>query len=302
MKKQIELEAGNRADNPVDDRERDDGTHEVAPDLAYRRLAIVNVVFYGSPGAGDREWILIDTGIPGTSRYIIDAAEERFGPDSRPRAIIMTHGHFDHAGTLEELADRWQAPVYAHDLELPYLNGTSAYPPPDPTVGGGIMSLLSPLYPRGPVNVSKWLKPLPADGSVPGMPDWKWISVPGHTPGQVALWRESDRSLIAADAFITTKQESAYAALAQEPKMHGPPMYYTQNWQEAQASVERLAVLEPELVITGHGRAMRGPGMRVALHALADKFEAVAIPDHGRYVTNPTSAQTGTAYVPAHKS
>ena len=51
------------------------------------------------------------------------------------------------------------------------------------------------------------------------------------------------------------------------------------------ASVKKLAELEPELVITGHGQAMRGPEMRDALHLLANDFEHIALPDHGRYVT-----------------
>jgi glyoxylase-like metal-dependent hydrolase (beta-lactamase superfamily II) len=71
------------------------------------------------------------------------------------------------------------------------------------------MARLSPLYPRGPVNVSGRLRALPADGSVPGMPGWRWVHTPGHTPGHVSLWRESDRTILAGDAFITTRQESA---------------------------------------------------------------------------------------------
>ncbi len=298
---QIPLDANNRADDPHHDDLRDDGTHEVTPDLAYKRLAIVNVVFYGVPHAADRQWVLIDAGVMGTTGLIARAAEERFGPDSRPAAIVMTHGHFDHVGALEELAERWDAPVYAHTLELPYLNGSAAYPPPDPGVGGGLVSQLSRFFPRGPVNVGSRLQTLPDDGSMPGMPGWRWIPTPGHTPGQVSLWREADRTLISADAFITTKQESAYAAMTQAPEMHGPPMYFTQNWQDARASVERLAALEPELVVSGHGRAMHGAEMRAALHALARDFDRVAVPDQGRYVEQPAQVETGTAYVPTDK-
>ena len=123
--------------------------------------------------------------------------------------------------------------------------------------------------PRGPANVSKLLQVLPADGTVPHMPGWKWIHVPGHTPGQVALWREGDRVLFAADAFITTRQESAHAVAIQKPELHGPPAYNTQDWSASRASVERLAALEPELVVTGHGPAMEGPEMRAALQQLA---------------------------------
>ncbi len=287
MEHQIPLDPAARADDPERDAVRDDHTHEIAPDLAYQRLAIVNVVFYGLPHAGDRNWTLVDAGLMHTAGQIARAARERFGEDSRPAAIIMTHGHFDHVGALEELAQRWDAPVYAHELELPYLNGSLAYPPPDPAVGGGLMARLSPLYPRGPVNAGAHLHTLPADGSVPTMPGWRWVHTPGHTPGHVSLWRESDRTILAGDAFITTRQESAYAALTQNPEMHGPPQYFTPDWVSARASVERLAALDPELAVTGHGRAMRGAGMRDALHTLARDFNRVAVPDHGRYVDTP---------------
>jgi glyoxylase-like metal-dependent hydrolase (beta-lactamase superfamily II) len=110
------------------------------------------------------------------------------------------------------------------------------------------------------------------------MPGWVWIHTPGHSPGHISLWRRSDRTIIAGDAFITTNQESAYAVALQRPEMHGPPMYYTADWEKARASVQRLAALEPELVITGHGAAMRGEEMREALHSLARTFDLVAIP------------------------
>ena len=298
MDRQIPLDPASRADDPQRDASRDDHTHEVAPDLAYQRLAIVNVAYYGAAGAGDRQWVLIDAGMMGTAGLILRAAEARFGATSRPAAIVLTHGHFDHVGALEELAERWDAPVYAHPLELPYLNGQAAYPAPDPTVGGGMMAALSGFYPRNPVNVSGRLLTLPTDGSVPAMPGWEWLHTPGHTPGHVSLWREADRTVIAADAFITTRQESAYAVATQQPEMHGPPKYYTQDWVEARRSVERLAALEPELAVTGHGPAMRGGGMRAALHALARDFDRIAVPDHGRYVEDAARVEDGTAYPP----
>lgn len=275
-----------------------DSTHEVAPDLFYKRLAIVNVMFYGPPGAGDRQWVLIDAGLPGTGGLIARAAEARF-PGSRPAAIVMTHGHFDHVGALKALAARWQVPVYVHRLELPYLDGRSPYPPPDPSVGGGTMARLSGFYPKGPINVREWLRPLPDDGSVPGMSGWRWLHTPGHTPGHVSLWRETDRVLIAGDAFVTTKQESAYAVAVQKPEVHGPPMYYTPDWRSAQNSAERLAALEPEAAVTGHGPAMRGAELRGALHTLARDFRRLAVPKEGRYVGLPARAdERGTTYVP----
>ena len=259
-------------------------THAPTQDLASRRLGIVNVVFVGAPGAGQRNWVLIDTGISGTTSTLIRSAEARYGADVRPAAIVMTHGHFDHVGGLPELAEQWDVPVYAHPLELPFLNGSQSYPPPDPTVGGGMMSALSPLFPRTPVDVGARLRPLPDDGSVPHMAGWRWINTPGHSPGHVSFWRDADRAVIAGDAFITTAQESAYAAATQEPELHGPPKYFTPDWVSARASVERLAALEPELALTGHGPPLRGPAMRQALHRLAREFDEVAVPAEGRYV------------------
>lgn len=282
MAEQVPLSSSARAEEA-----RDGRMHVVASDLAYQRLGIVNVAYSGVAQAGGRGWALIDAGLMGTAKLILVAAEARFGANARPAAIVLTHGHSDHVGALRDLAEQWDVPIYAHTLELRYLNGQAAYPPPDPTVGGGLMSALSPLFPRGPIDVSRWLEPLPVDGRVPGMPGWRWIHTPGHTPGHVSLWREADRTLIAGDAFITTNQESAYAVATQRPELHGPPMYYTQDWELARGSVERLAALNPDLAVTGHGRAMQGEPLRQALHVLARDFDRIAVPEQGRYVEHP---------------
>ena len=138
------------------------------------------------------------------------------------------------------------------------------------------------------------LHDLPADGSIPPMPGWRWIDTPGHSAGHISLIRGGD--LIAGDAFVTTAQELVYAAAVQEPELHGPPKYFTPDWQAARRSVEALAALEPELAITGHGRPMQGAALREALRRLAAEFDAVAVPDHGRYVGHPARAADGSAY------
>jgi glyoxylase-like metal-dependent hydrolase (beta-lactamase superfamily II) len=131
------------------------------------------------------------------------------------------------------------------------------------------------------------VRALPADGQVPGMDGWRWIHTPGHTPGHVSLFRETDRALIAGDAFTTTKQESATAVLRWQPEVHGPPAYFTPNWPSARSSVERLAALEPEWAGTGHGPSMRGAELRRQLRMLAFDFVHLAIPKRGRYVGRP---------------
>ena len=103
--------------------DRDDGTLSVAADLAYLRLSIVNVLFFGVPGAGDRNWVLIDAGL-GVSRPVIEqCAQKRFGGSARPSVIILTHGHFDHVGSVEELAEAWDAPVWSTGTH----NGPGSY-------------------------------------------------------------------------------------------------------------------------------------------------------------------------------
>ena len=292
MTQQVPLDPSGLADISAEH-----GIHSLAADLAYIRLVLVNVILSGQPDAGDRGWVLIDTGVVGTAARLVAAAAKRFGAGNRPGCIVLTHGHFDHVGGLPELAERWDVPVYAHPLEHPYLDGSAAYPAPDPTVGGGLMSRLSPLYPTGPIDLGARLRPLPPDGSVPGMPGWRWLHTPGHAVGQVSLFRASDRTLIAGDAFITTAQESAYAVLTQAPELHGPPRYYTDDWGLARASVATLAALEPDRAVTGHGPALHGPELRRGLQALAADFDRLAVPDHGRYAEHPARAEDGTAYI-----
>ena len=122
------------------------------------------------------------------------------------------------------------------------------------------------------------------DAGVPGMPGWRMIHTPGHTPGHISLWSPGTRTLIAGDAFITTAQESAYAVAMQKPEVHGPPMYYTPDWASAHASVVKLAALEPNLVVTGHGPAMQGDQVIAALRLLARDFNDLAVPKQGRDV------------------
>jgi len=260
---------------------------EVTPDVACLQLSIVNVYFYGLPNAGDRSWVLIDAGMPYSAGRIARAAAERFGSSSRPSAIVLTHGHFDHVGALPDLADHWGVPIFAHELEMPYLTGRSSYPPPDPAVGGGAMSFLSRLYPRGPYNFGDRLQRLPANGSVPGMPGWRWIHTPGHTAGHVSLFRDDDRAMIVGDAFVTVKQESALAVLTQKKEVRRPPAYYTPDWESARRSVEKLMQLRPNAAATGHGLPMYGERLRRELAILVRDWDRVAVPPQGRYVRRP---------------
>jgi glyoxylase-like metal-dependent hydrolase (beta-lactamase superfamily II) len=255
---------------------------EAANDVLFLRTMMVNAFIIRS----GQSWVLVDCGLRGYEQTIRRAAEAYVGHSRAPEAIVLTHGHFDHVGSLEGLLATWDVPVYAHRLEVPYLTGGSSYPPPDPLVGGGSMALLSPLYPRGPIDVSDRLRLL-EEGAVPALPDWRWIHTPGHTAGHVSLFRERDRTLISGDAVITTKQESMIAVAMQRREMHGPPAYFTQDWTAASESVGRLAALEPETLLAGHGEPWGGADMRAQMRALAADFDRRELPTFGRYTARP---------------
>lgn len=258
---------------------------EVRKDVHYYTNQIVNVIMIGDPALGD--WVLVDAGMPHSGKKLVDVAEKRFGKGSRPKAILLTHGHFDHVGSIVHLLETWNVPVYAHPLEFPFLTGQQSYPEPDPSVEGGILAKLSSIYPIEPIDIRERLLPLPEDGTVPELPEWQWIPAPGHSPGQVAFFREKDHTLLSADAFVTVRQDSLYKVLLQKEEVHGPPRYLTTDWQAAWDTVRRLELLDPELVISGHGQSMEGTELKEGLKRLSDEFSTVAIPDHGKYVGKP---------------
>lgn len=244
-------------------------------------------------------WALVDTGLKWSAKKILTVAEQLFGENNPPAAIFLTHGHFDHTGSVAALAEHWNVPVYAHVMEIPFLTGISGYPPADPTVGGGAMSAMSWSFPKGPIDISEHIRPLPDDNSVPGLPDWQFIHTPGHSPGHVSFFRERDKTLLSGDAFVTTKPESAISALSYKKELSGPPKYFTCNWASAKISVLKLAALDPEIVASGHGFPMFGSEMRNALHLLGSRFSQLAEPSHGRYVNQPAvSDENGVQYIP----
>jgi glyoxylase-like metal-dependent hydrolase (beta-lactamase superfamily II) len=269
----------------------------VAPGVWGMKDVFVNMYIIINPG--DNKWMLVDAGLKWSAPKIRKMAALFFGAGSRPAAIVLTHGHFDHVGSLEKLSREWDVPVYAHHLERPYLTGASSYPPADPSVGGGLMAEMAFLYPRGPINIGDRLVNLPEDGIIPSFPEWKYIHTPGHTPGHISLFRQSDNVLIAGDAFVTTVQESVISVMLQTKKISGPPKYFTCDWLSAFRSVKSLADLEPSIVATGHGRPMQGESMRKSLHHLVRNFVETALPARGRYLNSPAlTDDTGVLFVP----
>lgn len=240
----------------------------------------------GIPNAyivGDKNhWTLIDTGMESAAPDIRDTAAQCFGGGARPEAILLTHGHFDHAGSAARLAREWHVPVYAHHMELPYLTGKSKYPPPDPTVGG-FMSQVIRFFPNKSYDLGDAVAELNVD-QPQSLEGWRCIETPGHTPGHVSFYRQEDGVLIAGDAFTTVNQDNLVEMMSKRAQVCRPPAYYTPNWRQAHESVRTLADLSPRLLAAGHGEPMGGND---ALRQLRDLAENFPIPSRGRYVKEP---------------
>ncbi|MBM7579099.1 MBL fold metallo-hydrolase [Jeotgalibacillus terrae] len=229
---------------------------EAAPGIHQYTNQVVNL-FFVKAEADPGNWVLIDAGMPSSAEQIIEQAEKLFGKGARPKAIYLTHGHFDHIGSLETLIKAWDVPVYAHTEEFPYLTGQLNYPEPDPNAGRGMVVKLSPyLFPNEGIDISGQINVLPEDHELEHLPGWHWIHTPGHTPGHVSYYHHSSKIMIAGDALITVKQESLFNVLTQKKELDGPPDYLTQDQVLAGQSIRIIRDLKPKLLLTGHGMPM----------------------------------------------
>jgi glyoxylase-like metal-dependent hydrolase (beta-lactamase superfamily II) len=256
------------------------GLKEITQGVAALPISIANVYFVGEPG---ERWTLVDAGVPDRADDILEAAKERYGKNARPEAIVLTHGHFDHAGSARSLAEAWDVPIYVHPLEMPFITGRSKYPPADPTVGG-FLAMLSRFFPHKPLNLGEHVRELPMDGAIPGMNGWRMIHTPGHTPGHVAYFRERDRVLLAGDALATVDLDSAFAVITKKKEFNKPPAPMTIDWTTARRSVNQLADLRPAIVGCGHGNPITEGNVAAQFARFAATFST---PSKGRYVRQP---------------
>lgn len=268
-------------------------TFDIAPGVVCFPLGFVNV--YGietSEGA-----VLVDTGMSIHAETIRTAFEQRFGGPAK--AIILTHGHQDHAGAAKELAKKWDVRVYVHALERPYLVGKSRYPAPDPTVGGPL-ALISRFTPWPMTNLTGVLETLEEDGTVPFAPDWRWLPAPGHSPGQIVLWHAEKRALLAGDSLATADFDT-YPGMLKSLLLRQAHLYpagapFVCNWARARATADRLAELEPVAIGAGHGEPMIGSHVAQELRNFVRDFR---VPATGRYVQHPAETdESGVTLVP----
>lgn len=253
----------------------------IAEGVNHLKIVFVNAYFVDT----NNGWVLIDTGLPMNSWRIKSYAETLYGEGTRPAAIVLTHGHFDHAGSVKDLAETWDVTIYAHPLEMPYLIGKSNYPPQDPSIGGAI-SQMSRVFPHSGIDLGNRVKEINQDGTIDELPGWNFVHTPGHTAGHVSIFRESDRTLLAGDALATMNLDSWASHITEKPEICRPPAPFTTDWDAARESVEKLAALAPNVIAAGHGQPIK-ENAAAQLKEFAANFQK---PAHGRYVVQPAIA------------
>jgi hydroxyacylglutathione hydrolase len=195
--------------------------------------------------------VLVDAGISTSPKKIVRAVN-----DGHPVAThVLTHAHGDHIGGTPGVVDRLGVPVWCGADDA------------DAAESG--RQVVADTFARPLVKaMAKW-KPVPVarrlqEGDEVG-PGFTVLHVPGHSPGHIALWREADRALVCGDVFINMNLITTAVGL------HEPPGIFTPDFAANRASARRLAALEPELVMFGHGPPLRDPAK---LKAFADALPA----------------------------
>ncbi len=165
------------------------------------------------------------------------------------KRIVLGHAHTDHRGTAPALG----VPVLCHPDEVEDAEGSGGfrYWPADlagvPPVSKQIQKLCHRrFWDGGPVKISDTV----TEGQE--IAGFKVISLPGHAPGQIGLWRESDRLALVSDCFYTLDMWGRSHA----PTL--PPQTYNYDTEQARQSLIKLAEMEPAAAWAGHAKPITG--------------------------------------------
>lgn len=181
-----------------------------------------------------------------TMRRALARAGARLGGIQR---IVLGHGHTDHRGAAPGL----DAPVYCHAAEVQDAEGSGGFRYwPE-----GLAGLPFPhrqaqrlmhryAWDGGPVDIAGTV----AEGDE--IAGFTVVEIPGHAPGQIALWRESDRLALSSDCFYTLDM------WGRDSEAHLPFAVYNFDTEQARASMRKLAALEPAAAWPGHAKPITG--------------------------------------------
>jgi glyoxylase-like metal-dependent hydrolase (beta-lactamase superfamily II) len=159
-------------------------------------------------------------------------------------AHALTHAHPDHQGSSHAICERLGIPLWCGRDDVAVMESGTVENPKAPRW----LNTVQQRWWTGPPHPVD--RPLSEGDEVAG---FEVLEVPGHSPGHVAFWRESDRVLILGDVFFNIH---AFTGL---PGLHEPPAIFTPDPARNRASARRLAALRPELVCFGHGAPLRDP-------------------------------------------
>lgn len=180
------------------------------------------------------ENFLVDTGLPGQEKLIanyIDYVNNQSGHLQNLHGIILTHYDVDHVGNAVALQKIFQCPIYAHEIEIPYILQQI----PRPGIKQYLPFLVRPLF--GKLQIPDKILPLKA-GDFLG--EWEVIYTPGHTPGHIALYRNG--VAIVGDLF-------------QGGKIRSAPRLFTWNPSSLRRSMYDMGLRPLRWILPGHGPA-----------------------------------------------
>jgi hydroxyacylglutathione hydrolase len=180
---------------------------------------------------------------------LIDAAtryeRRRILRQIRGRAVsahALTHAHADHQGASKAVCDALGIPYWCGERDVRAAEtGDLSLAMPD-----NRPARIAPRAYGGPGHpVERALR----EGDEVG--GFTVLDAPGHSPGHVAYWRESDRTLILGDVLFNLHPLTGMTGL------HEPPEVFTPDSARNRESARKLAALEPALVCFGHGPPLR---------------------------------------------
>lgn len=229
---------------------RGDGIREVADGVMMITRAVTNSYLV----ATDDGLVLIDAGLPRSWSLFVDAlAALRSTPDDLV-SVYLTHGHFDHVGTLDRLQREHRVPIHVHEADAPLVRHPYRYDRESPRGlyalrhPGGLPSLVRMTF-AGALAVHG----VDARGDVvagtPVLGGLVPIATPGHTYGHLAFHLPDRDAVFTGDALVTFDPYTGRSA----PQIVARAA--TADSRAALAVLPRLIGTGASLVLPGHGDA-----------------------------------------------